>query len=292
LAAESVAKPTPGLKAANRTVREALGRTARNSEGLAAFLLGDEGPHWYRGLVPGAARRDAGDADIARALKAFGVQAIVIGHTTHEQLAALHGGRVYAIDAGFKEGLPGEAWIRGKGFSYDASTREEYEKILEQIDSLPRLSPALVERARLYAHHFFFRRSIPVPLELGDPARDTANVALSSLDELRPGADPPAGWDRGQETDLVESVVDRHLGVLDAEVVHGQLRDHRQRQEPVSNRCAVRAFGLGAIDVDVNPLVILGDVGEHRRPDTNDRRRDGLREGVHDRRRVSLRQSL
>jgi hypothetical protein len=47
-----------------------------------------------------------------------------------------------------------------------------------------------VERARLYAHHFFFRRSIPVPLELGNSGEDSAIVTLNTLDELRPGKDP------------------------------------------------------------------------------------------------------
>jgi hypothetical protein len=53
------------------------------------------------------------------------------------------------------------------------------------------MSPRLVERARLYAHHFFFRRSIPIPLELGDkPKEDSPTVDLSALDELRPGRNP------------------------------------------------------------------------------------------------------
>jgi hypothetical protein len=106
-------------------------------------------------------------------------------------------GIVFATKFGLEmsvRGVPvvvaGDAWIRGKGFSQDASTPEEYARILQRIDQLPRLSPALVDRARLYAHHFFFRRSIPVPLEMGDPTTDSATVALSTLDALRPGADP------------------------------------------------------------------------------------------------------
>lgn len=86
--------------------------------------------------------------------------------------------------------VAGDAWIRGKGFAHDASTREEYDEILQHIDQLPRLSPALVDRARLYANHFFFRRMIPVPLELGGQGEDSATVTLHTLDELRPGKDP------------------------------------------------------------------------------------------------------
>ena len=103
------------LQDINRLARTTLGRPTRDLEGPAAFLLGEDGPFWYRGLVPGATRRDADAGDLDQVLKTFGVKALVIGHTTLEAIAPLHGGRVYAIDAGFKEGRPGEAWIWEKG---------------------------------------------------------------------------------------------------------------------------------------------------------------------------------
>jgi capsular polysaccharide biosynthesis protein len=83
--------------------------------------------------------------------------------------------------------VAGNAWIRGKGFSYDVSSPAGYAQILRRIEQLPRMSSELVERARLYADHFLFRRSIPVPVELGDPREDSATVDLRTLDELRPG---------------------------------------------------------------------------------------------------------
>lgn len=101
--------------AANRAVRASLGRRARDLEGLEGFLQGGEGPLWYRGLVPGFAKPDATEADVEAVRKAFGVKAVVVGHTTLDRLEALHGGKVYAIDAGFKEGRPGEAWIWEQG---------------------------------------------------------------------------------------------------------------------------------------------------------------------------------
>lgn len=103
------------LKATNQAVRQALGRPARALEGLAAFLLGEAGPHWYRGLVPGTTNLDADEADLQRMLRTYGVKAFVIGHTTLDRLTPLHGGRVFAIDAGFKDGRPGEAWLWEKG---------------------------------------------------------------------------------------------------------------------------------------------------------------------------------
>jgi hypothetical protein len=103
------------LPRVNRGVRKILGQAARGAEGEAAFLLGGDGPLWYRGLVPGASAKDANDAHLAQVLKAFRVKGLVIGHTTVHELTALHGGRVFAIDAGLKEGRPGEAWIWEKG---------------------------------------------------------------------------------------------------------------------------------------------------------------------------------
>lgn len=100
---------------ANRALRASLGRHPRDLEGLEGFLQGEQGPLWYRGLVAGHARADSSEAEVDQALKAFRAKAMVIGHTTLDRLTALHGGKVYAIDAGFKEGRPGEAWIWEKG---------------------------------------------------------------------------------------------------------------------------------------------------------------------------------
>jgi hypothetical protein len=58
--------------------------------------------------------------------------------------------------------VAGEAWARGKGFTTDVSSPEEYEQVL---DTLPRGKPLedeTVQRARQYAYHIFFRRMIPV----------------------------------------------------------------------------------------------------------------------------------
>ena len=82
----------------------------------AAFLLGDQGPLWFRGLIPGE-KSEATDAQIDELLATFGVKAIVVGHTTEDSVEALHGGRVYAIDAGLKEGR-GEVWIWERGKTY------------------------------------------------------------------------------------------------------------------------------------------------------------------------------
>jgi hypothetical protein len=91
--------------------------------------------------------------------------------------------------------VAGEAWIRNKGITIDARSREHY---LELLDSLPlrrRLDEAAMRRAKKYAYHFFFRRMIPLtvvkPVEGKSWSPYAVNVA--SLNDLAPGHD--AGLD-------------------------------------------------------------------------------------------------
>jgi hypothetical protein len=91
-------------------------------------------------------------------------------------------------------GLPvvvaGEAWSRGKGFTIDVSSPEEYRKILESLPLNSRLSKAEITVARKYAYHFFFRRMIPVqalkPMDRFSPYK----VEVEKIEELMPGYDP------------------------------------------------------------------------------------------------------
>ena len=75
-------------------------------------VMGNGGPLWYRGLIPGAAGPGASDADVAAVLRAYGATTLVVGHTTLDQVTAFHGNRVYGIDAGLKDGKPGELWLQ------------------------------------------------------------------------------------------------------------------------------------------------------------------------------------
>jgi len=80
-----------------------------------------------------------------------------------------------------------DAWIRNKGLTLDASSRAEYEVLLDRLPEIEPLDPETVARARRFAHHYFFRRMIPLrAIETdGDP-----RLRVSSLDDLLPGADP------------------------------------------------------------------------------------------------------
>lgn len=111
------------LAALNAAVRDQL-----NAPGKPP-LLGTDGPFWYRGLVPGADSRrpDATAEDVDRALAAFQVRRIVIGHTTQPRLTRLHDGKVLVVDTGLLEGRPGEVLLleRGKGHRGLADGRRE-----------------------------------------------------------------------------------------------------------------------------------------------------------------------
>jgi hypothetical protein len=91
-------------------------------------------------------------------------------------------------------GLPvivaGEAWIRNKGLTHDASSPAEYFHLLEQLPFAERLGPGQLARARRYAYHFFFNRMIPLPFIDPKAGFPIYRLKLDSLRQLLPGASP------------------------------------------------------------------------------------------------------
>lgn len=96
------------------------------------------------------------------------------------------------------EGIPvivcGEAWIRNKGLTSDASSPDEYYELLDRLPAPGRMAAGMVARARKYAYHFFFRRMIPVRSvapTTGLAARFMKyRLDITDLAALQPGADP------------------------------------------------------------------------------------------------------
>jgi hypothetical protein len=88
------------LSAVNQTVRAALEPGASVNTQIE-FVMGQEGPLWYRGYFQDAARRggftvaEQGDIELIRGR--FGVQAILVGHTTVPTITSLYDGRVVAV---------------------------------------------------------------------------------------------------------------------------------------------------------------------------------------------------
>ena len=103
------------IERVNAGLRAHLGEQSGSGED-GAFLLGPEGPLWFRGYFDGQ-EGALDDAQVEAVLQAFRAKAIVVGHTTVDQVEALHGGKVYAIDAGLKLGR-GEVWMWEKGKAF------------------------------------------------------------------------------------------------------------------------------------------------------------------------------
>ena len=106
--------------------------------------------------------------------------ALIYGTKTGVELAA----------AGIPVVVAGEAWVRNKGITEDAQSADDYVAILDRLPHPGRLPAPVVERARKYAYHFFFRRMIP--LGFADDLLTTVigfEWPFHSTDALEPGAD-------------------------------------------------------------------------------------------------------
>ena len=88
-------------------------------------------------------------------------------------------------------GLPvivaGEAWIRNKGVTHDATSPADYFRILGQLPFADRLGAAQLARARRYAYHFFFNRMIPLTFIEPKAGYPIYQLKLDSLKQLLPG---------------------------------------------------------------------------------------------------------
>jgi hypothetical protein len=86
--------------------------------------------------------------------------------------------------------VAGEAWIRNKGVTLDATTAADYFALLDRLPFGKPMDETTTTRARKYAYHFFFRRMIPVSVMEPIAGWPPYRVRLPSLDLLQPGADP------------------------------------------------------------------------------------------------------
>jgi hypothetical protein len=87
--------------------------------------------------------------------------------------------------------VAGEAWIRNKGVTIDASDEADYFRILASLPWGHRLDVETTRRARRYAYHFFFRRMIPLGfLRYREELSPPFAVKLASLEDLLPRRHP------------------------------------------------------------------------------------------------------
>ena len=83
--------------------------------------------------------------------------------------------------------VAGEAWIRNKGLTCDASSPDEYFRILDGLPFSAGLDAGMVARARRYAYHFFFNRMIPLPFIEPHAGNSIYRLKLDSVRHLLPG---------------------------------------------------------------------------------------------------------
>lgn len=89
------------LPQVNQTLRAALTRQPGPLAEQAQFVMGEDGPLWYRGYFEQIARQagfaPATSADIDLIRERFGVEAILVGHTRVPTITSLYEGRVIAV---------------------------------------------------------------------------------------------------------------------------------------------------------------------------------------------------
>jgi hypothetical protein len=117
------------------------------------------------------------------------------GLSTYALMSLCNAAIIYGTKMGVElssVGLPvivaGEAWIRNKGITWDASTPEEYFRLLDALPFASRLSERQLARARRYAYHFFFNRMIPLPFIEPKAGYPIFTSRIDSLSQLEPGA--------------------------------------------------------------------------------------------------------
>jgi hypothetical protein len=114
--------------------------------------------------------------------------------STYVAMSACNAVIIYGTKTGVELsaiGIPiivaGEAWIRNKGFTLDVSSPEEYIKVLDRLPLPGRLTENLVNRARRYAFHFFFRRMIPFHFFLEQRGWPPFKIPKDGINDLQPG---------------------------------------------------------------------------------------------------------
>jgi hypothetical protein len=140
-------------------------------------------------------------AELRKRLPGLASNIIVVppesGLSTYALMSLCNSAIIYGTKMGVEltsVGLPvivaGEAWIRNKGITLDASSPEEYFQLLAQLPIPDRLSAVQLARARRYAYHFFFNRMIPLPFIEPKAGYPIYRLKLDRLQQLLPGASP------------------------------------------------------------------------------------------------------
>jgi hypothetical protein len=81
--------------------------------------------------------------------------------------------------------VAGESYIRNKEITLDPKTKREYYNLLDKFPNIEKMTPERIERAKKYAYHYFFRRTMQVSsLESIQNAWPPFKVSKKSLENL------------------------------------------------------------------------------------------------------------
>jgi len=136
--------------------------------------------------------------ELRRRLPALSSNIIVVppesGISTYAVMSLCNSAIIYGTKMGVEltsVGVPvivaGEAWIRNKGLTEDASSPAEYLRILDRLPFPATLDKGQLARARRYAYHFFFNRMIPLPFIEPNAGYPIYRLKLETLQHLLPG---------------------------------------------------------------------------------------------------------
>lgn len=113
--------------------------------------------------------------------------------SSYQLMAACDVGLVYTSTTGMELALTGKPVIvagdthyRAKGFTTDVSSPEAFKAALERALENPVSLDVDVERARRYAHFFFFRAPVPAP-GVVEPLPGLARLTIEDVNDLAPG---------------------------------------------------------------------------------------------------------
>lgn len=113
--------------------------------------------------------------------------------SSYRVMAVADIGLVYTSTTGLEMALLGKPVVvagrthyRGKGFTLDVSSPTQFKEILEECLDNPTAAVSDVERARRYAHLFFFRAPVEAP-GVKEHVPGLARLTVGSLSDLSPG---------------------------------------------------------------------------------------------------------
>src|SRR5580700_6804877 len=134
--------------------------------------------------------------------------------------------------------------------------------------SANRLTECLSERGRLIigaaeplSHQRWFVSALD--FDNGEPINFDPSFNILDGVQCESSADARGGWDGSGESQTVEAVVHAQLEIaLNFDGFVDELGEQRNGQETVSDGGPVRRFAARAVLIEMNPLVVAGDLGE------------------------------